>query len=275
MKTDISVILTSYNENIRYLKKCIDSILSQTFKNFEFIIIINPDDINISFYREVQSQDSRIKLLINNKPEGVSASRNKGINNSGSLFIAFADSDDYYSKNRLQLQLDYMKQEKDISVVGSNMILVNEDDLIIGHRLYPEYHQDIKKQFLYKMAIANPSILVRKDALDDVGFFNENFTKAEDIELWLRFLASKKKIHNLQEHLVFYRSKFDDNEKRGRVHYRNYYKALMEHSYNIWPFYKRIFPLIFFFIISLMPNRLLSILLNLKIVRSWKNISRF
>ena len=125
------------------------------------------------------------------------------------------------------------------------------------------------------MAVANPSIMVKKEDLNDIGFFNENYMKAEDFELWLRFLASDKIFHNLQNHLVFYRSKIDDNEKRGRIHYNNVFRALKVHSNNIWPFYKSIFSLAFFFLISLMPNILLSIFLNLKFVRSWKNITRY
>ena len=122
------------------------------------------------------------------------------------------------------------------------------------------------------MPVANPSIMFRRKDIYDVGLFDENYNKSEDFELWLRFLGKNKKMYNIQESLVYYRTTKNANQKRGRQHYINYYKALKKNSKNIWPINKRIISLIFFYIVSLLPNYLLNIFLNMKVIKSWKNI---
>ena len=125
------------------------------------------------------------------------------------------------------------------------------------------------------MPIANSSLVVRRQDLLDVGLFDENYNKAEDLELWLRFLYKDKKMHNIQKKLVYYRSPENENMKRGREHYRNYYTAIKKQGKNIWPLHLRIISLSMFYIIQLIPNYFLSFLLSTSIVHKIKNIRSF
>ena len=124
------------------------------------------------------------------------------------------------------------------------------------------------------MPIANPSLVIRKKDFEEIGLFNEKYKKAEDLELWLRFLSENKKMYNIQKNLVFYRTPQDENEKRGREHYKNYFFALKKHGNNIWPFHQRIISLTMFYIIKLLPDVFLSYLLNTSIVHKIKKIKR-
>lgn len=269
---DISVIIATYNEKVAYLKKCIESVLNQTHSNFEIVITVEPADGNLLLLKEIQNTDSRVRILENRTRQGVAASRNKAIKESSGKYIAIMDSDDYCNSTRLEKQYAFLENNSDINVLGSNLILIDGDNNVVGERKYPEFHRDIKDNFLLNMAIANPSVMLKRKEFEDVGFFDDHFKKAEDVELWLRFLAKGKRMHNLQESLVFYRMPLNSNLKRGRTHYKNFYIARKRHNKFIWPFYKSYLSLGMFFIFSHIPEMILDVLLNLNIVNRLKNI---
>jgi glycosyltransferase involved in cell wall biosynthesis len=269
---ELSVIMTTYKESLVFLKQCVDSVLNQTFKDYEFNIVIEPDEINLDFLQNVQASDRRVNILQNGKKLGKSESRNHAIKNSRGEYIAFVDSDDYCEPTRFEKQIQIFQNKSNISVVGANIHLIDNNNNILGERNYPELYRDIKKNFLFKMAIAHPTIMVQKKDLIDVGVFNNNISRAEDFELWLRFLVKDKEMYNIQEKLVYYRIPVDFDYKRGTIHYKNYYAALKEHSKFIWPFYERFFSLVFFFVISMLPNYFLNYLVNTSIIKKIKNI---
>lgn len=272
MKQKLSVIMATYRDKPEFLEQCIDSILKQTFHDFEFIIVVEPNETNIGFLEKTAKIDSRVKVLKNASRVGISASRNRAIKESYSEYVALIDGDDYCDLTRFEKQLKFLENNPDISVVGSDMYLVDESNVIIGERIYPELHRDIKNYFLITMAVANPTIMVRRSDMSQVGFFDDKLFKAEDFDLWLRFLVNDKKMHNLQDKLVFYRTHPNDNKKRGHIHYKNYFAALKKHGKFIWPFYQRFIAQFLFFIVNNIPNYLLDYLLNLRIVKRMKNI---
>lgn len=269
---DLSVIMATYNENLMFLKTCIDSVLRNTFQDFEFIIVVDSDKKNINFLDSVARIDNRIKIFKNESRLGVSGSRNRAILESSGRYIAIIDGDDYCDLRRFERQLKFLENNPDVSVVGSNIYLVDEDNNIIGEIKYPEVHKDIKKHFLLMTPIANPSVMLRRKDLEKIGLFNNYLSTAEDLELWLRFLAHDKIIHNLQENLVYYRIQTSYIKKRGNIHWKNNYTARKRHSKFIWPLHQRFFSMFFYFVISRIPNVFRAYLLNPKIVNKIKNI---
>ena len=269
---DLSVIMTTYNENVIFLRSCIDSICKQTFKNLEFIIVVEPDEINLNFLRELAQIDQRIKIIKNDNKLGVASSRNRAITESTGQFVAIIDGDDYCDITRFEKQVEFLNKNPYIGIVGSNMYLVDGNNNIVGERNYPELHKDIKNYFLLTMSIANPTVMIRRKDLEETGLFDTTFSKAEDFELWLRFLSLNKQMHNLQENLVYYRIQTTHNEKRGAIHWKNNYSARKKYSKFIWHFHKRCLSLIFFYIMNHAPRYFLDNLLNLKIVNKIKNI---
>lgn len=268
----LSVLMATYNENTVFLTRCVDSVLQQTFQDFEFIITVEPEEKNINLLDGMAVKDERIKIFKNESKLGVAGSRNRAIKESTGKYIALIDSDDYCARNRFEKQINFLEANAEISVAGSNMHLVDEDDNVIGERIYPELYDDIRKAFLFSMAIANPTVLLRRVALVDVGNFNDKLFKAEDFDLWLRFLAHDKKLYNLQDKLVYYRTPKNFNSKRGHIHYKNYYTALRKHSKFIWSFHERSLSLFLFFIVGHTPNFLLDLLINLNVVNRIKKI---
>ena len=134
MKIKISVIIPFY-DNFNLLQKAIYSVQSQSFKNYELIIIYdNPEDKeNIKLLKEFVKK-KKIKVLINNKNLGAGLSRNKGIRKAKGEFVAFLDSDDIWRKNKLQIQYNYMKKNN-LSISHTSYDLFDENNRFLQKRL--------------------------------------------------------------------------------------------------------------------------------------------
>lgn len=272
MPPRLSVIMATYNEDLRFLKTSVDSILQQTFRDFELLVVTEPDEANLDFLDEVSEKDRRVRIIRNTSRLGVAASRNQAILKSSAEYIAIMDGDDYCHPTRFETQIRFLENNPDVSVAGSNMYLVDGNNNITGERRYPESFEDIKRGFILTMAIANPTVMLKRSAIEEVGLFERTFSKAEDFELWLRFLARNKKMHNIQENLVYYRAPANHNEKRGQIHWRNNFAARRMHGKFIWSFHQRFLSNIFYYVASQLPDGLLDELFSLKIAKRLRNI---
>ena len=184
----VSVIIPTYN-HAKFIGKAIESVLSQTYKNFELIIIDNysKDDTEkiVASY-----EDDRIVYLKFRNNDIIAASRNYGIKYSHGEYIAFLDSDDFWHKQKLEKQLPHFEISEIIGV-SSNAILVSETpyykkvNLARSKQGYVDYEY---REFLNCNPIMTSSLIVRRDTLDRAGFFDEDkvFSCIEDWELWLR-----------------------------------------------------------------------------------------
>ena len=131
----LSVIMATYNENRGFLQNCIQSILNQTYRDFEFLIVIEPGESNKEYLKSLASTDNRIRVIENNSRLGVAASRNRAIKESRGKYVALIDGDDYCDVSRFEKQISFLENNAEISVVGSNMLLVDEKDNIVGKYL--------------------------------------------------------------------------------------------------------------------------------------------
>lgn len=199
----VSIVMPVYNCE-RYIIEAIDSIVRQTYTNFELLIV---DDASTdSTVNQILSfNDSRIKLFQNQQHEGISFSLNKGINFSNGELIARMDGDDISSSFRLQKQADYLTSHPNISICGSNIITIDANGLFIREHNYNSDNDRIKTDlFLGKTPLAHPSIMFRKSVINRFGTYDQSFDYAEDYELYCR-LSSKILFHNLSDYLLFYR----------------------------------------------------------------------
>ncbi len=269
---DLSVIMPTYNDDIHSLQACIDSVLFQTFKDFELLIVTEPDETNIDFLKHLSREDIRVKVIQNASKVGVSGSRNIGIVKSTGKYISFIDGDDICDLKRFKTQLKFLESNPDVSIVGSNMYLIDEENNIIGERIYPETHENIKRNFLLTMSIANPTIMMRREDVEETGFFNGELAKAEDFELWLKCLAVNKKMHNIQEKMLYYRVPAKHNEKRGRLHWGNNYIARKKYGKSIWPLHQRVVSQSLFYIASRVPDVFIDKVINMKLSHKIRNI---
>lgn len=266
----LSVVMATFNESPHFFKKCIDSILGQSFSEFELIIVVEPGRGNIDYLRSIAEKDSRVKIIENESKMGFVKSLNIGVKESTGKYIARIDSDDYCDPKRFEKQVRFLDKNGEISIVGTNMYLVDEHNNIIGKRDAPEKPEDIRKEFLLSTPLAHPSAMIRREDLYEVGLYREEFIRSEDLEIFLRFLARHKKLFNLQEYLVYFRTK-DGQVKRDNLHWQYAYRARREYGKHIWPFRERFLSLFLYFIISKMPDMLIDRMFNLRVLVGFIN----
>lgn len=233
MSPTISVIMTTYNEERSNFILCVDSVLNQTYDDFEFIIVFEPEDDNIDFIKSYTVNDKRVKLIENKNKLGFVKSLNVALSTSGGKYMARIDSDDYCETNRFELQVRYLELHKDIDVLGSNITLIDQDNHVISKRQYKTSHKEIRKSFLFTTGVAHPSVMVKMESLKKFGMYNKEFNFSEDLELWLRLLKNNCIFANLDEYLVNYRV-IEKNEPRNHLHWKYNFKARFKHVPHIW-----------------------------------------
>jgi glycosyltransferase involved in cell wall biosynthesis len=201
-KPEISVVMPVYNAE-KFLESAIKSILNQTFTDFEFIIV---DDGSEDRSSEIVKsfKDARIKFFEREKL-GIVEQLNFGIEKSSTELIARMDSDDLCDSTRLEIQYNYLKANKDISLVGSSFNMIDENGKVIMQKNLPEYHNEIEFMMPIISSLQHGSILVQKKAIVEIGGYKTGSLFAEDHELFLRMLLAGIKMHNIQIPLCSYR----------------------------------------------------------------------
>lgn len=195
---EISVVMPVFNAS-RFLKEAIDSILQQTFTDFEFIII---DDCSTDNSVDIikSYNDGRIRLYLNEKNGGISYTLNKGIKLANSKWIARMDSDDICYPERLQKQYDFILQHPDGDLFSCWVNVVDQDRNFIRHDLFESRFYYYNLYFI--CWIYHPSVIFSKKAVTDVGMYTMRYS--EDFEL-LWQLTRKYKLFNQSEILMDYR----------------------------------------------------------------------
>lgn len=219
---DISIIMSVYQEPQEWLELSVESILMQTYTNFELIIIVDdPNNLDaIAYLKNKQTEDSRIIIIKNQKNIGLTKSLNKGIAASKGKYIARMDADDISCIDRLEKQYQYMETHPDIDLLGSYAILFgdNKESTLLKT---PIEHQDIIKTLQFKQPIPHPSIILRKSTLVNKNIsYNENLRRAQDLCLFQTMALRRCKFHCLPEPLIKYRiseKQISNRDKKGQL----------------------------------------------------------
>ncbi|MFA5359793.1 MAG: glycosyltransferase [Patescibacteria group bacterium] len=199
----ISIIMPVYNGEA-YLKQAIDSIIGQTYVNFEYIII---NDCSTDKSKEIiQSySDSRIIYSENEKNLGVAKTLNIGIKKSNGDYIARMDADDISLPTRLEKQANFLENNKNVGIVGTNAKIIDTNGKFINFYIRPIGHRAIKWTALFSSPLIHPSVMSRSIILKKFNY-QKNFINCEDYELWSRLLFTSDVIFaNLNEFLIHYR----------------------------------------------------------------------
>jgi O86/O127-antigen biosynthesis beta-1,3-galactosyltransferase len=254
----LSVVMTSYCEDKDRLIKSVDSILSQTYKFFKLIIIVEFRDSNVDVFSAYAKKDQRVELHFNDRKLGFPASLNKGLYFSNSKYIARIDSDDTCHPERFERQISFLEGHSDVDVLGSWMSYDNNEAI----RAYPEFHNEILKSFLFSTAISHPAVMIRAEVIHKFGNYSEIFHQAEDLELWLRLLRNGCIFHNLQEALINYHVSFTSLPLEGRknINFSFNYQARKIHNTYVFPFLAARVSLLVFWIMSITPSFLYGII---------------
>lgn len=186
-----------------YLQTAINSVLNQTYQDYEFIII-NDGSTDASIEIINSNDDPRIKLIHNETNLGLIGSLNKGIEKARGKYIARTDCDDLLEPDRLSKQVKVLEQNEDIVLLGSWMQLIDEhgQDLHIWH--YPATDTEIRWASLFNTAIGHPSSMFRTDAARQSYGYSKDYIYAEDYDLWSR-LSEVGQLANIPEALQKYR----------------------------------------------------------------------
>ena len=213
----ISVISGAYNIGKCYsFRRSIESILNQTFTDFEFIICDDGSTDNTwELLSEYSDRDARIKLLKNEKNLGLAASLNRCIETSLSPFIARHDLDDYNAPDRFEKQLKFLSDNPDVAFVGSLASLFDEDG-VWGTEKFPERVE--KRDFLFTSPYKHGSVIFRREPLLEAGMYrvSKETYRTEDYDLFMT-LHTFTKGANIQERLYFF---CEDKSARRRRKYR-------------------------------------------------------
>ena len=196
----VSVIIPYYKKK-KYFSKTINSVLSQTYRNIEIIIVYDDSDVSeFNFLSKLKKKHKRIFLHMNKKNMGAGKSRNIGIKIAKGSYIAFLDADDYWKKDKISKQLIFMKKKKsDISHTSYNII--NESGKKISHRV--ARNQNFLK-LIKSCDIGLSTVMLKKNIINNKFKFSNLKTK-EDFVLWLMLTKSGRMIHGLNKNLTNWR----------------------------------------------------------------------
>ena len=205
----VSVIIPVYNAS-QFLEKSVRSILNQSYENIE--VLICDDGSTDSSLQVIQEfRDDRIRIFENIENKGYLNSINFLVSMCKGEFIAFQDADDWSHHERLERQVNFLKKNPNISLVGTNFSLVNGIGKVVLEKRVEEGAIKLKKVLQYENPFQKPSIMFRKEIITSVGMFREGFLKlgniSEDFD-WILRVSEKYEVANInhRESLYFYRS---------------------------------------------------------------------
>ena len=213
---DVSVLMATRNGE-RYVRNAINSILNQTFTNFELVICNDhSSDSTQQILEEFANADSRIKVIRNTGRGGLMRSLNLGLNVCQGKFIARMDDDDVSHNDRLQVEVEFLNSHPDINLVGTNVDVYDKDG-VYGHIKKVAYPSstDIWRGNVF----VHPTVMFRKSMVDVIGGYDEqkSVLRIEDYDYWCRAYACGFKGANLQCSLLDYREDSGSFKKRDAM----------------------------------------------------------
>lgn len=213
----ISVLMPVYNGQ-KFIKQTIESLLNQSFSDFELIII---DDGSVDSTYEIISsyEDERIKYFKNEKNSGIVFSLNRALEIASADYIARIDADDICLKDRLKVQLDFLECNKNVGVCSGSICYIDADGIEGVTVKMPTSNDECKVKFLFGNPIIHPASMFRRELAIKVGGYTVGMEPAEDYDFWLKLLAVSE-IQNVDETLLKY-----------RTHSTNY-SMIKRHEYN-------------------------------------------
>lgn len=204
MNEKISVLMSIYKEPIEWIEQSIRSILNQTYKNLEIVLISdNPESSELTDYlKEVEQNDSRVIVSLNEENIGLVASLNRGLKICTGEYVARMDADDISFPNRIEKQLAFMT-ERNYDLVGCQFCVFNSDTDLYKSEA-PIYNDACQIVLKYKSCIAHPSWLVKKSVYDKLNGYR-NIDACEDLDFLQRAIFTGYKVGNCPEILLRYR----------------------------------------------------------------------
>lgn len=202
----ISIIMSTYNEPLEFVKKSVESIIDQTFTDFEFIIVLdNPKNIELNSYvKSISKTDSRIKIIENKNNLGLPKSLNKALKIANGEIIARMDADDISYKNRIETEYEYLLKNN-FDLISSNIDIINTDNEIIQRNKEKKVsNNNLLKILKVRDCMAHPTWMGKKELFNELNGYR-NISCNEDYDFLLRAIKLNKKIGFCDDTLLCYR----------------------------------------------------------------------
>lgn len=234
--TKVSAIVPAYNA-MKYLPESLDSILAQTYRDFE-VIVVNDGSTDCTAEWVSRLRDPRVKL-ISQTNQGLCAARNTGIARSCGEYIAFLDADDLWNPTKLAKQVEVLEQNSDVGLVYTWVERIDHQGKSLGKPFKSNLSGNILEKLLEKNVIAPSSVMIRRCCFEHIGCFDENLKSfVEDWDMWLR-IAAVYPIKVLPEPLLRYRECPNSASKNWQAMERSYHivieKAFASASSELMP----------------------------------------
>lgn len=251
----VSVLMPAYNTE-RFISEAIDSILNQTYQNFEFLILDDASTDNTwKIIQKYAEKDLRVKAYQNEVNLNIVKSRNKlfTLADLKAKYYAIFDSDDVSLENRLEQEVEFLEENPEYGIVGGHNLIINEKSEVIAKRKYETDYKKIRKNILIQSPLSQPSVMIRKSSIEKVGIYNEAFQYCEDYDLWIRILTHFK-IINIDKFLLKYRISIEQS-KNLHLH-RILINTIKIQLYNIFKFFslKSILFIVLEMVLLLLPK---------------------
>jgi len=212
----VTVLMTVYNAG-RFLAPSIESILGQSFRDFEFLIVDDAStDGSAKIAEAWQAKDSRVRVIRNAQNKGQTPCLNQGLQLARGRWIARQDADDLSDPTRLEKQLEAVTKDSRLVLVGTNGRIIDENDRLTGLLDAPLSHASIVWTAPFLNPFMHTAVLFRADVIrDEFGGYDETYRIAQDYDLWTRVIARHPST-NLSDRLVSYRHLASSLSKTGR-----------------------------------------------------------
>lgn len=208
----VSVVLTTFNGKSKgFLTQAIESVLEQTYENFELLIVDDGSNDDTYDFLCTHYLHPKIKI-ITQKNGGVSLARNTGISNASFELIAFLDDDDIWEPQKLSLQTQEFLSQTDLCMNYCAIQRIDDDGKFLNFQYHEAPAQMYQALLFSNIVDATSGVVVKKDVFEQIGGFDNISQGAEDYEMWIR-IASKFKINSLSTPLVKYRVHIANDSK--------------------------------------------------------------
>ncbi len=247
---EVSVLMCVFREESKHLREAIESILNQTYRNFEFVIVADDPNCDrvISIVREYSEKDNRVYFIINRENIGLTKSLNVGLAQCNGDYIVRMDADDVSVLERIKIQLSFMKKHQNINACGTYIQLIDQDDKIIGKKKNPSNNENLNVQSIFRTPIFHPTSIFKRIINGQPLKYDETFRVAQDFALWSSLEFGS--FSNIPEYLLKYRvsssqiscSRIDEQiAATKKIQYYNLKKLGLELS----PMQKKVFEFLF------------------------------
>lgn len=262
----VSVVMAAYNAE-KFIGEAIQSILDQTLKDFELIIVSDcSKDGTWKIIKKYSAIDKRIRVFQNKKNMGGCRTLNRGMEMGRGKYIAVMDNDDWSYPSRLEKQVKLMEKNPDVGIVGGTMEIIDENGTVMAKRKYNLKDKEIRKDIFRFSPFSHPLTMMRKSVLESVGYDDCDFAPADDYELYFR-IGTVAKFANLKDTIFKYRVVSNSMTQRltkkmilTTIKTRNKFKSGSNYHMSV---FDRLFNLVLWIAAYVLPSKIILGVFNM------------